>query len=96
MATPIQENLVQSNKDYAASFTKGGLALPPAKKYAVGKSSLGISLALVLSTNKTYSVTCMDARIDPASAYGIALGDAHVCVSITHRISSKTNRNEKC
>ena len=23
-------------------------------------------------------VTCMDARIDPAAAYGIALGDAHV------------------
>jgi len=58
MATPIQENLVSSNKAYAASFTKGHLALPPAKKYAV--------------------LTCMDARIDPASAYGIDLGDAHV------------------
>jgi len=56
--TPIQENLVSSNKAYAASFTQGHLALPPAKKYAV--------------------VTCMDARIDPASAYGISLGDAHV------------------
>jgi len=58
MATPIQENLVTKNKDYASSFTEGHLALPPAKKYAV--------------------VTCMDARIDPASAYGISLGDAHV------------------
>jgi len=56
--TPIQENLVESNKKYAASFTQGHLALPPAKKYAV--------------------LTCMDARIDPASAYGISLGDAHV------------------
>ncbi|KAK0119062.1 hypothetical protein ONS95_007924 [Cadophora gregata] len=56
--TPIQENLVSSNKAYSASFTQGHLALPPAKKYAV--------------------VTCMDARIDPASAYGISLGDAHV------------------
>ncbi|KAH7417200.1 beta carbonic anhydrase clade D [Cadophora sp. MPI-SDFR-AT-0126] len=56
--TPIQENLVSSNKAYAASFNQGHLALPPAKKYAV--------------------VTCMDARIDPASAYGISLGDAHV------------------
>ncbi|CZS94446.1 related to carbonic anhydrase [Rhynchosporium agropyri] len=56
--TPIQENLVNSNKTYAASFTQGNLALPPAKKYAV--------------------VTCMDARIDPAAAYGISLGDAHV------------------
>ena len=33
--TPIQENLVESNKKYAASFTQGHLALPPAKKYAV-------------------------------------------------------------
>ncbi|KAI9891053.1 MAG: hypothetical protein M1814_003404 [Vezdaea aestivalis] len=58
MATPIQENLVSSNKSYVSSFTKGSLALPPAKKYLV--------------------VTCMDARIDPAAAYGIDLGDAHV------------------
>ena len=26
----------------------------------------------------TCAVTCMDARIDPAAAYGINLGDAHV------------------
>ncbi|MCJ1227092.1 hypothetical protein MMC12_003747 [Toensbergia leucococca] len=58
MATPIQENLISKNKEYASAFTKGHLALPPAKKYAV--------------------VTCMDARIDPASAFGISLGDAHV------------------
>ncbi|KAG0651160.1 Beta-carbonic anHydrase 1 [Hyphodiscus hymeniophilus] len=58
MATPIQENLVAKNKAYASSFTGGGLALPPAKKYAV--------------------VTCMDARIHAAEAYGIYLGDAHI------------------
>jgi hypothetical protein len=40
MATPIQQNLVDSNKKYAASFTQGDLALPPAKKYAVGVSHL--------------------------------------------------------
>jgi len=56
--TPIQDNLVDSNRKYASSFTQGHLALPPAKKYAV--------------------LTCMDARIDPAAAYGISLGDAHV------------------
>lgn len=38
MATPIQENLVKTNKDYATNFKEGHLALPPAKKYAVGKS----------------------------------------------------------
>ena len=36
MATPIQQNLIEKNKAYAASFTQGDLALPPAKKYAVG------------------------------------------------------------
>ncbi|KAK4506395.1 hypothetical protein PRZ48_000125 [Zasmidium cellare] len=57
-ATEIQKNLEEKNKQYASSFDKGHLALPPAKKYLV--------------------VTCMDARIDPASAFGIDLGDAHV------------------
>ncbi|KAL0264630.1 hypothetical protein SLS55_000580 [Diplodia seriata] len=35
MTTPIQQNLAEKNKEYAASFTKGHLALPPAKKYAI-------------------------------------------------------------
>jgi carbonic anhydrase len=54
----IQQNVEASSERYAASFTQGDLALPPAKKYLV--------------------LTCMDARIDPASAFGIELGDAHV------------------
>ncbi|KAI4594096.1 hypothetical protein KJ359_008638 [Pestalotiopsis sp. 9143b] len=54
----LQQNLEKSNAQYAAQFTKGHLALPPAKKYLI--------------------LTCMDARIDPASAFGIELGDAHV------------------
>ncbi|KAK6957180.1 hypothetical protein Daesc_002466 [Daldinia eschscholtzii] len=58
MASPIQENLVSKNAEYASKFTKGDLALPPAKHYLV--------------------LTCMDARIDPAAAFGIDLGDAHV------------------
>ncbi|PSS27753.1 hypothetical protein M430DRAFT_93901 [Amorphotheca resinae ATCC 22711] len=34
---------------------------------------------LALPPAKKYAVvTCMDARIDPAAAYGISLGDAHV------------------
>jgi len=39
MATSIQENLVKANKNYAADFKEGDLALPPAKKYAVGRST---------------------------------------------------------
>jgi len=58
MATPVQQNLVTSNKAYSASFKDGSLALPPAKSYLL--------------------ITCMDARIDPAAAFGIHLGDAHV------------------
>ncbi|KAI1880574.1 hypothetical protein JX265_000814 [Neoarthrinium moseri] len=54
----IQKNLVEKNEEYASKFTKGHLALPPAKAYLV--------------------LTCMDARIDPAAAFGIDLGDAHV------------------
>ncbi|CZT42750.1 related to carbonic anhydrase [Rhynchosporium secalis] len=63
--TPIQENLVNSNKTYAASFTQGNLALPPAKNMQSVRLPDPI-------------VTCMDTRIDPAAAYGISLGDAHV------------------
>jgi hypothetical protein len=54
----IQKQVEAASEEYSSSFTKGDLALPPAKKYLV--------------------LTCMDARIDPARAFGIELGDAHV------------------
>ncbi|KAK5062689.1 hypothetical protein LTR84_004763 [Exophiala bonariae] len=54
----IQKNVEAASERYSSGFTKGHLALPPAKKYLV--------------------LTCMDARIDPAQAFGIDLGDAHV------------------
>ena len=54
----IQQQVESASKEYSSNFTKGDLALPPAKKYLV--------------------LTCMDARIDPAAAFGIELGDAHV------------------
>ena len=38
MATEIQQNLEKKNAEYASSFKEGHLALPPAKKYAVGRS----------------------------------------------------------
>jgi carbonic anhydrase len=58
-----QNNVEHASERYSSSFTKGHLALPPAKKYLV--------------------LTCMDARIDPASAYGIELGDAHVIRNVS-------------
>lgn len=45
---------------------------------------------LALPPAKKYLVlTCMDARIDPARAFGIGLGDAHVIrnVSMVHSLS---------
>lgn len=37
MATPNVRNLKEQNAVYAGRFTQGHLALPPAKKYLVGK-----------------------------------------------------------
>lgn len=50
--TPIQQNLVSSNKTYAASFDQGHLALPPAKKYAVGTSDNSILWKLHLNFSR--------------------------------------------
>lgn len=35
MTSPIQKNLVEKNAEYASHFTKGDLALPPAKHYLI-------------------------------------------------------------
>jgi carbonic anhydrase len=37
MASEIQKNFVEKNTEYAGTFDKGDLALPPAKKYLVCK-----------------------------------------------------------
>lgn len=39
MASVLQKNLVEKNEQYASNFKEGHLALPPAKKYAVGRCS---------------------------------------------------------
>jgi carbonic anhydrase len=54
----VSDELLQANEQYAKTFDRGDLAMPPARKLAV--------------------VTCMDARIDPARAFGLEEGDAHV------------------
>ena len=36
-STAVQSHLVDANERYATSFDQGHLALPPAKKYTVGK-----------------------------------------------------------
>jgi carbonic anhydrase len=43
---------------------------------------------LALPPAKKYLVlTCMDARIDPAQAFGIELGDAHVIRNVRHQLT---------
>jgi len=55
---------------------------PIQENLAISNASYASSFTqghLALPPAKHYAVvTCMDARIDPAAAYGISLGDAHV------------------
>jgi carbonic anhydrase len=52
------DELLRANAEYARTFDRGALSMPPTKRLAI--------------------VTCMDARIDPARAFGLEEGDAHV------------------
>ena len=50
---------------------------------------------LVLPPAKKYLVlTCMDARIDPAQAFGIELGDAHVIRNVSDTIKALPRLSE--
>jgi len=66
----IQKNVEAASAKYSSGFSKGHLALPPAKKYLV--------------------LTCMDARIDPAQAFGIELGDAHVIRNVSEQLATSS------
>lgn len=39
MASENQRHLDEENKKYAANFDKGGLPIPPAKKYLIGQNT---------------------------------------------------------
>jgi len=65
MATPVQQNLESKNKEYASNFTQRDLALPPAKKYAVGTFGVlrrrqGSPLYLPIMTNPNVSIAISD------------------------------------
>ena len=69
-------NMNSGNATYASRFTQSGMALPPSQKYAVCKAEC--PYFIVAYADPPPPVTCMDARIDPTSAFGIPLGAAHV------------------
>ncbi|KAL9619488.1 MAG: hypothetical protein Q9160_005925 [Pyrenula sp. 1 TL-2023] len=68
MSTPIQQHILTSNARYASSFPS--------------TSTQPTSATDPLSTPKPAKhfalLTCMDARVDPAAAFGLTLCDAHV------------------
>jgi carbonic anhydrase len=70
---PILAELLEANRGYAATFTKGDLSMPPRRRLAV--------------------LVCMDARIDPAKAFGLEEGDAHVIRNAGGRASDDAIRS---
>ncbi len=65
--------VLAANDRYAATFTKGDLPMPPARRLVI--------------------LTCMDARIDPAQAFGVTEGDAHVIRNAGGRASEDALRS---
>ncbi len=65
--------MLSANDEYAASFTKGDLPMPPARHVAI--------------------LTCMDARLIPASFLGLQEGDAHVIRNAGGRASEDAIRS---
>ncbi len=65
--------MLAANDEYAASFTKGDLPMPPARQVAI--------------------LTCMDARLIPASFLGLQEGDAHVIRNAGGRASEDAIRS---
>jgi len=67
------DQMLDSNKEFAAGYDRGQLPMPPARGVAI--------------------VTCMDARIDPAKALGLDIGDAHVIRNAGGRVSDDAIRS---
>ncbi len=65
--------MLDSNREYAASFSDGDKPMPPARHVAI--------------------LTCMDARIHPEPALGLAIGDAHVIRNAGGRASDDAIRS---
>ncbi|KAF7130964.1 hypothetical protein CNMCM5793_003899 [Aspergillus hiratsukae] len=71
----VTTDLEAANAQYAATFTKGHLPIPP-KRYSPTLPTIPTSQTN--QNSKLAIVTCMDARIDVFSALGLTEGDAHI------------------
>ncbi|KAL8894987.1 MAG: hypothetical protein Q9192_003916 [Flavoplaca navasiana] len=71
MTTSVQKNLVKRNERSTPSVSPSTSSIVKKEQEFEGLKSMSID-------EWTNPVTCMDARIDPATAFGINLGDAHV------------------
>jgi carbonic anhydrase len=67
------DHMIESNREYSATFADGGKPMPPARKVAI--------------------ITCMDARIHPEQALGLAVGDAHMIRNAGGRASDDAIRS---
>ena len=69
----LRDEVLRANAAFAARFSDGGLARPPARRLAV--------------------VTCIDGRIDPLAALGLAPGDANVLRNAGARVTDDVLRS---
>lgn len=99
--TVLHAEVISSNEAYAASFgAKASLALPPARaaaflvRWPCSSRKLHESALLTPSPapNRNLQV-CMDARINPAAAFGLKEGDAHVIRNAGGRASDDAVRS---
>jgi carbonic anhydrase len=67
------DHMIESNREYSATFADGGKPMPPARNVAI--------------------ITCMDARIHPEQALGLAVGDAHMIRNAGGRASDDAIRS---
>lgn len=60
----MSSTFIERNNEYASTFDKGSLPMPPSKNLLVGTLDMDTQRAnLELSTKYHFLVTCMDARI---------------------------------
>ncbi len=81
MTTSREQAFLEANKKYSSQYKPGVIPIGPTRKVVVGEST---SICPPTDTqghcesNSFSIVTCMDSRLDPATAYGLGLGEVTV------------------